>query len=546
MQYILTPQEMHSTDEYGIQQLGIPSLLLMENASRSATEILVAILKKENLIPSKSSQATKFQQHGQPIAVTFLCGVGNNGGDGFAMARHLHVLQSQGEVPAIAISIIQVGDEASMSSETQTNQNICLQLGIEIIHLAKSANQQSLCAKFLQGNVIIDALLGTGGSEFPREYLLPLLEQANHSDALRISVDAPSGINSYTGKFHEQAFCAHHTITMEAWKRGIALPQVEHIVGKLHVAPIGLPKDVAAKYSHRFVLQDTDARRLLPERKRISSKFDYGKVIAIGGSVGMSGAIALTAQACLVAGAGMVKVFTPDIAPSMPPEVMTIQMQQHNDGTLHESTFELLLKEMSWADVIVIGPGLGANKKTSSMLRRLWQSIPVSTPIIFDADGLRSIAPEDILRPNIILTPHTGEFARLTKQERSSIEQNPEEQAEQWAEKWGCTVLLKYLPTFITDGTRTFWNLQGNSGMATAGSGDVLTGIIAGLVAQKIACMSTQDTVNSSQVFIEMTALAAYLHGTAGDTYSQQYAEQPLVTSNIITILPTVFHSLRL
>jgi NAD(P)H-hydrate epimerase len=180
------------------------------------------------------------------------------------------------------------------------------------------------------------------------------------------------------------------------------------------------------------------------------------------------------------------------------------------------------------------------------MLRRLWQSIPVSTPIIFDADGLRAIEPEDILRPNIILTPHTAEFARLTKQERSSIEQNPEEQAEQWAEKWGCTVLLKYLPTFITDGTRTFWNLQGNSGMATAGSGDVLTGIIAGLVAQKIACMSTQDTVNSSQVFIEMTALAAYLHGTAGDTYSQQYAEQPLVTSNIITILPTVFHSLRL
>jgi NAD(P)H-hydrate epimerase len=463
-----------------------------------------------------------------------LCGSGNNGGDGFALARMLTHL------PHVAVRVVWIGAEDKMSEETAMNFRAAAKHGIPLQHLALAEDVDALN---LHADCLIDALVGVGGNEHPRGILAALLEKLAQVKLTQISprpfsvaIDIPTGLNAETGKAHKHCFRADLTITMAALKTGLLLNDVigrgKHgICGEIVVVPIGIPDRHIAQTARIFSLQAADVRVLLPPRNPRSTKHHYGSVAVIGGTSGMSGAPALAANASISAGAGLVRLYAPSIHAATLPEVMTTCLPATETGGIAEKARNLLSEAIEQNTVFVIGPGLGREAESLGVVRWLLESVPPEKPIVLDADGLRSVRKNEgesreymPLRRNIICTPHRGEFARLTDENYETIPERAQEFAPKWALQLGCTLLLKNVPTIITDGTTSYWNTSGNAGLATAGSGDVLAGIIGAMLAQGVEPL-------------QAAALGAYLHSAAGDSYAAQYSEETLTASRIITSL---------
>ncbi len=494
---ILTPEEMRIADLKAIEYYGISGSLLMENAARCSADFIRTFAEKNN-------------------KVIVFCGSGNNGGDGFALARHLS--------NDFNVMVYYIGDLNKMSPETKLNFDITSKLVI----IEYLFSEEQINSIDLTSDIIIDALIGIGGSHNLKGLIIPILKKCNsHMQAVKIAIDCPTGLNSLSGEVSEYCFKADYTITMYAPKIGMFFGDAPEFCGKIITVDLGAPRTILSEIAKNYVLEDEDINKLLPRRKRISSKFDYGKLLIMAGSKNMPGASALTANSAIKSGAGLVYLMTPTLHPSLLPEIIPISLPMTDSGTISMKALDCIFDYANNCDVIAIGPGIGDNQETIELTKKIIDSFLSTKKIIVDADAIKAISKDKKYATNLIITPHTGEFARLINIERSQLEKNPLEIANHWAQKMNCIIHLKYVPSITTDGNISYINTKGNPGMATAGSGDVLTGIITSLSAQ---CLELLMAV----------ALGSYIHSKAGDLHKENYSQFSLTASSLINCLDQI------
>lgn len=505
MQYLLTKEQMAEIDKYAMNQLDIPSAILMENAALNSANIIKSILLSDDKYPHYISN------------ILMLCGSGNNGGDGFAVARQLSEIAD--------VYILFIGDENKMSPETKQNYKICQKLEIPIINWEEFTAGP---ADFIF-DCIIDAMIGIGGSDNLRGNVLDVLGWCYEERSLKIAIDAPTGLNSNTGRAHDLCFDADYTITMFASKIGLHIQEGIDFCGEIIPVPLGFPEIEVADQIDTFLLEENDLELLnFNNRKKVSSKFDYGRLVIIAGSKDMPGAAALSANAAISSGAGFVHLITPNPHASILPEVIVYQRD------LSTLDFKLYTMEdlFDKADGIVIGPGLGNDSVTINNVKEIIRKYKDTKRILIDADALKSVIEIEKLNKNIILTPHTGEFSAITGADRFEIEANYIGKAKELANDTDAVVLLKYYPTCITDGNHTYINQCGNPGLSTAGSGDVLSGIIGGLM------------VSQNIPTTEAAYLGSLMHAVAGDVAKEKYSELTMSASDIIHCLKILVNQL--
>ena len=472
MEFLVTAAQMKQCDEYTIRSIGIPSMVLMERAALAVVEEM----QKERLDLS---------------SVLVVCGAGNNGGDGFAVAR---LLDEQG----IRVTVAFEGKESSLTEETFRQKNICMKCGIKP------------CSNYREREytVIVDALFGVGLSRLVEGHYAELLDWINRQNAVRIAVDIPSGVSADSGKILGTAVKADLTVTFAYRKQGHILYPGTEYCGRVVRRDIGITADGLRHAVTAFTYGEDDLTRVA-QRKPYSNKGTYGKVLLIAGSRCMSGAAYLSALAAYRSGSGLVHVFTQEcnrtIIQSCLPEAILTTWEED------KLPDEKLVSALDWADVIGIGPGLGRGVMTGHILEYVlehWQK-----PLVIDADGLNELSNyrEKLLatKAKVIVTPHIGEMMRLTGMQKEEILDDICRAASDFAEKFHVICVLKDARTVVTDGTRIYLNTSGNNGMAAGGSGDVLTGLITGLLAQGM------------QKF-EAAALGVYVHGLAGDLACQR------------------------
>ncbi len=483
MKPVLDPASVRTLDAACIAEAGLSAAGLMEQAARSASKVVKTLLR-----PDRRSR------------ILIACGAGNNGGDGYAIAWML----------ADIADVTVIATETSQHTTPETHAN---RRKAEACRPIRPIHDIDTIAS--EGwDVVIDALVGVGGSGNLRDPLRHVVDALNGIHALKVAIDVPTGLDASTGACDGTVFHAHHTITMAALKPGLLRGRGRRVCGVLHDADIGAPDGLLWRYVRGFVMEGSDVRNLLPRRDDATSKFDYGRILVIAGSTAMPGAASLCAHAAIASGAGLVELATPSVHPHTPREVITHVMPVTDTGTIAPSAKESLHALAERATVLAIGPGLGTHAGTIAMVADLVNGLPETRPVVIDADGLRIVPLLTRPMDNIILTPHLGEFARLLGEERTSIVDTVIERADVYARERGCIMHVKDVPSVTTDGTTICYTIDGNPGMSTAGSGDVLTGIIAAMCAQHVRPYMA-------------AALGAFLHAKAGDILA---ASQPMET----------------
>ena len=326
---------MKEADSLSNKTYSIPSIVLMENAARSAAEYILEILFERNVSKPK---------------VTIMCGSGNNGGDGFAIARHLH--------QECELLVYWIGSEEKMSNETLTNFHSVQKLGLPI----KQINEvDEINDVDFNTDCLIDALIGIGGTENVHGISNYLLLSAKSSNAIKIAIDLPTGLNSETGIASEECFKADFTITMFAIKTGMLINDGVDVCGEILIGNLGAPDKIVKNISNIFCIEDDDVLGLLPKRQKRSSKFDYGKLMVIAGSEHYPGAAALCANAAISMGAGLVTLFSTSFHASLLPEVIQTKLPSTESGTISKESLNILINASESANAVVIGPGLGDN-----------------------------------------------------------------------------------------------------------------------------------------------------------------------------------------
>ncbi|MBZ0264738.1 NAD(P)H-hydrate dehydratase [bacterium] len=506
MRPIVTPAQMRALDNRTIEELGLPGIVLMELAARGI------MLEIEALT------------HGQldGLRALVFCGPGNNGGDGFAVARRLlnHGCNTK---------VFLCAPREKVTGDALTNLTIFEKLGGTIIEVKKSSQLNNLP----MADIIVDALLGTGMEGKPRGVIASAIDAINDHNAEVISVDIASGVNGATGAVEGEAVRASITATFGEIKVGHLIPPGLNFAGRIGRVDIQIPPAYVREANiDLYLVEPEDIFAMLPMRQRDSHKGDNGKVLVVAGSVGMTGAAELTAKACLRAGAGMVKVATAKSAQAIiaghSSEVMTIPVEDTETGSIAPEAETTIREARNWADVEVIGPGLSMNEETVRWFAEHVKELPL--PTVIDADGLNSMAEAEEtfknLNPGVVLTPHIGELARLTGLSIKELESNRVEYVRQFAIKWNVTLVLKGVPTIVASPEGpAFAVLTGNPGMGTAGMGDVLTGTIAGLLAQGVGP-------------VEAALSGTTIHGLAGNLAADELGSQGLVAGDIIDRLP--------
>lgn len=486
MEYVIDSAEMKKCDQVTIDKIGIPSLVLVERA---------ALCAEEELCDSTFNLER----------VLVICGSGNNGADGLALARLLCV-------KGIDVSVLFIGDEAKRTAENRAEAEILRKHGINIMG----------DADFDSYTAIVDALFGIGLSKAVDGRYKEVIEQMNHSKALVLSLDIPSGISADTGRVMGIAVRAAKTVTFAYKKIGLTLYPSAEYAGIVKVKDIGVTELGFEDTLPKVCSHTHEDLKAIPKRKPYSNKGTFGKVLIIGGSVNMCGAAYFSAKAAYRTGAGLVKVYTPDenrvvLQSTIPEAVLSTYDRKRID-------YEAMRDNLSWADIIVIGPGMGVEGDSREILKFVMSSAKV--PLVIDADAVNLLAKEPELldehRQEIIITPHLGEMSRLIGKDIEEIADNLIAEATELARRYRVICVLKDSRTVTTDGgSRIYLNQSGNSGMATGGSGDVLTGIIAGLAAQ------------GGELF-ESASLGVYIHGLAGDAASERHGAYGVTANEII------------
>jgi len=516
MQRVVSAEEIRWCDDTTINTYGVPGLLLMENAGRGVAEV---VKQEFSLLANKH--------------ILVVCGKGNNGGDGFVAAR---LLSNSGARIGVLMMVV----PSELEGDVKTNFNILRKF------VEKSSGQitihrfsKQIFAELSPSDIILDAMFGTGFTGPLGKPYIEVIEWMNRQRAKVVAIDIPSGVNGTTGVVDNIAVRAKITVTFGCLKTGLLCNQGRRSVGSVKVIDIGIPRLVSEdKRLQTSLVELSDVRRVLPKRAMNVHKYDVGKVFVLAGSQELTGAAAMCCTATLRAGAGAVVLGTPEpvypILARKLTEVMVFSFPATRDGTLSLAALEGICEKLSWADVLVVGPGLSQNPETQQLIIKIL--LEHRGKALIDADGLNAIAAHGISvlrssRAQFILTPHVGEFSRLTGIASNEVEQSRIESTRNLAKKINTTVVLKGVPTVTAsnDGAVVL-NSTGNPGMATAGTGDVLSGIIAGLWAQGMS-----DT--------EAAWTGVYLHGLSGDIAVKKIGEQSLMANDVIEYLPAALQS---
>ena len=515
---ILTARQMRTIDRRATERYGVAGLVLMENAGRAVVEHLLGS------DPELSSRR---------IAV--VCGGGNNGGDGFVIARHLHIL---GVTPTVFL----VTPRDAIKGDAAANLRMVEALPIPVMAIDSPERWRAESSENpLAGyDVVVDALFGTGLRGPLKGPWGSLIADINTSGARVVAVDLPSGLAADGGESEGPVVRAASTVTFVAPKVAHVLPPAEEHCGEVVVARIGLPQEAVDDEGVTLEWVDDDLiAGWLPPRPASAHKGDFGHVLIVGGARGTSGAVRLAAEAVLRGGAGLVTAAVPA---SIQPEVaagfapaMTAALPETSLGTLARSARTPLRRLLDRKAVVAIGPGAGLDRDTQALLRDLVKICTV--PVVLDADGINAFAGQSGLlsgatRP-LVLTPHPGEMARLLGTSVSAVQADRIGTAQALATAQHCHVVLKGHRTLIAapDG-RVFVNSTGNPGLATAGSGDVLTGLLAGLVAGGLRVG-------------EALVLGVYVHGRAGDLAAQAAGQTALGSDLLLQHLPAALQELE-
>ncbi|MFA5839350.1 MAG: NAD(P)H-hydrate dehydratase [Candidatus Margulisiibacteriota bacterium] len=504
---ILTAKEMQELDRYTTEALGVPQIALMENAGKAVADEINKIA-------------------GRRQSVLVVAYKGNNGGDGFVAARHLVTL-------GYFVTVFLLCREEEISGSAKINLNILRKLNVpiktkmsELNHLLKSAE------------IIVDAIFGIGFKGRVEGQIAEAIDLINalHKkyNSLVIAVDVPSGVNATTGKKDRHTIEADITVTFANPKTGLLKYPATDNVGKLVVAQIGIIGNSLKGSKTLRGGKHKAPEYYLPKRISLSNKGSYGKVLIIAGSRNMSGAAYLTAQAALRSGAGLVYLAVPQsiqkiVAPKTR-EVITIGLPETKEGTLSLKSLAEILKIK--ADVTALGPGLTTNPETVALIKKLITSLRVKV-LVIDADGLNAIADDPSIlkkakakaKEKVIITPHPGEMARLMRLTVKQIQSDREKYAKQFVHKWKVAVVLKGANTIVAMKDKTYINSSGNPGMASAGVGDVLTGMVAAFVGQQLPLEQ-----------------AVFMHGFAGDLTSKQKGEYAMIASDLIEQIPNALY----
>ncbi len=511
MTELITGSQMASIDRRAIDS-GVPSIELMEAAGQGVTRVV------ENLL------GELLNRH-----IVILCGKGNNGGDGFVVAR-------QAAQSGAKVQVFTATSASEITGDAKTNLN---RLPPDIVQsVDRIATVQNALTN---ADIAVDALLGTGIQGPPRGIYADLIDALTRAKCPIVAVDIPSGLNADTGKIEGPCATATCTVTF-------ALPRIGHFFfpgrtqcGKLHLIDIGIPPSaIERERISTYLIDNRRCARLLPQREPDAHKGDCGRVYILAGSVGLTGAAALSALSALKGGAGLVTLGVPkslnDILEIKVTEAMTHPLPEVKKvRCLSLRARGEIQRTCRTADSIAMGPGLGTHRETVELIRRLVRDCVC--PAVIDADALNALAGDlDAIRDcetPLVLTPHIGEFARLTGCSIAEIQRDPIALALKFASDVEATIVLKGAPTIVaTPGGETHINPTGNPGMATGGTGDVLTGLIAALIGQGL---------ESS----DAACIAVYLHGLAADIAAKKTGQISLIARDIIENFAPAIHQIR-
>ncbi|MFN3194723.1 MAG: NAD(P)H-hydrate dehydratase [Chlorobiota bacterium] len=478
MNSLLTPKEMYNLDSYLIKEIGIPESSLMESAANSC----VNFIKK--LYPSSKK-------------VLVVCGTGNNGGDGLAIAKYLNV--------SYKVDFTIYGDKSSFNKLTENNYRINKSLDIKELELGN--------INFDEYDIIIDAILGIGSSGILNEELKILVNSINNSNSTRISIDIPTGLNPLNGLVKDKSIKSDFTITMYGYKTGLLLNSGKDFSGEIHIADLGVPKEIIDNHSSYRLFS---GRKLLNKTNN-SSKFDYGKILIIAGSYEMPGAGSLASNSAISTGAGLVYLISSGRDNNLYSEVIPISDDIYSD---YINGKEDLIPYIKNINTVIIGPGLGKNNNTESLVSIILSKYNESS-IIIDADALNYINIDNTYSNNIVLTPHIVEFSRIIRKDVKEILKDLPKSVKEAAKKMNVNILLKGPTTIISDGEDVIFVSNGIPNMATAGSGDVLTGILGAYLHFNLFNTKIENIANSVYIHNEAAILASTKNNTliASDIY---------------------------
>ena len=487
MRYLVNSREMRQYDNNTSEVLKVPPLLLMEQAAQAASEEIEKYVDKTERI-------------------LIVCGIGNNGGDGLAVGRILFL-------KGYTVELVLIGDEKKATEQNQKQQEILRAYGVPVL---KELPQKD------DYRMIVDAIFGVGLTRRIEGNYKSVIEHMNVRKGLKIALDIPSGVSADDGAILGAAFRADKTITFAFDKVGLHLWPGNVAVGEVIIKEIGITeRSFLERRPTVMALEDSDLNQL-SIRPSHSNKGTFGKLLIVAGSVNMAGAAVLAGKSAYASGCGLVRILTPEenrlvIQTAIPEAILSTYITKKLD--------EVLVKDaLDWAEVILIGPGIGTDTIAQTLVKQVLKN--ASVPVILDADALNIVAKDTniLKRPHteMVVTPHLGEMSRLTGDNVGFLQTRLLDTAKDFANTYNVTCVLKDERTIISVpyGT-TYVNLSGNAGMATAGSGDVLSGVIASLMVQGY---------NS-----ELAApLAVYLHGAAGDCMIKETGKAGLMASDLI------------
>jgi len=505
MQYVVTAAEMRALDAATIEGIGLPGVVLMENAGRAVADEALAML---------GDQAV-----GARVAV--ICGAGNNGGDGYVAARWL---RERGVHAAVYLA----ADEGRVTGDALTQLAAYRQVGGVVFGLADAAALAEQCRAIETADLVLDCLFGTGLERPVTGHLAEVIEVINRGDAPVLAVDLPSGLSADTGEALGTAVDAARTVTMAFLKVGIAVAPGFARAGLVRLAAIGIPRELALAHGIRVaLLEPGDVAHLAPRPGALDHKNSRGHCLVVAGSPGKRGAGRLTAWAALRAGAGLVTLAAAGGEILAADPVMTAELDAERGGPGR------LAELAAGKRALAIGPGMATGAPGRALVDAALAS---DVPLVIDADGLNHLAgdPQGLERvaaapAPAVLTPHPGEAARLLGETAAEVERDRVGAARELARRSGSVVVLKGARTLVCDGIAgddfVTINATGNPGLATAGSGDVLTGVIAGLCAQGLAPG-------------DAARLGVWVHGLAADLLVPELGQRGMTASDVADAIP--------
>jgi len=506
---ILSAEQMRRVDRRAIEQFDIPGVELMEAAGRGVAEALLADFRGL-----------------QGRSVTILCGKGNNGGDGLVAARHLvpHGLKTRTLLLAAA---------DQLRGDSRTNHRAAVEAGLHVEEITSKEQWDEVASQAFaeEDIVVLDALLGTGVRGGARGLYAHVIEQLNRSAAAVVSIDLPSGLDPDATRTAGVVVRAERTYTLCRPKPALIFSPAADQVGRWRVIPIGIPAAaVEAEGARLCWLDAAAARERLPTRSNNSHKGSYGHLLVVAGSHGKSGAALLAGRGALRSGAGLVTVACPG---SVRGEVA---QQQAELMTAELASLDALIEMAASRDAVAIGPGLGDDSQTIKLVREFVTSCP--SPMVLDADALNALDDASLRRLQEapaarVLTPHPGEAARLLGRPTTAVQANRRDAARTLAAASGAVVVLKGHRSLVSCADdRMAVNGSGNPGMATAGSGDVLTGMLGAALARGLTAW-------------DAACLSVWTHGAAGDAAAREQGQEGMIASDLIDALPATLKALH-